>query len=141
MKDEHIGKLLRKLPRQKASPGFTENLMRRLPDLPPPTPLGRRPALVAVGTVVLIVSLWGVSTSVQHRRELRERLQTAERLEQLRMEYRALEKELEDVRALAAASRPILELGGTEDLDFVLDLRELARQAEKSGARPVAYRP
>jgi hypothetical protein len=90
--------------------------------------------------VVLVVAL---SSGLAHWREAqqeRQRAEAARRVEALRNEYEALQRELAELRALAAESQPVVGLGGTEDLDFVMDLRALAREAQQSEARPVDYR-
>jgi hypothetical protein len=134
MRDEDIGKLLRSLPRQQTSTGFTEKLMEKLPDRPSPPAIWRRPAFAMAGLLVAI------SFGLGYWREMQERAESAKRIEALRNEYRAVEKELEELRAMAAESQPVLHLSGNDELDFVVDLRELAREAEQSEARPVNYR-
>ena len=141
MKDEDIGNLLRKLPKQKASSGFTSRLMEKLPGkLPeksPPVHDWRRPAFAVAAAAVLILA---ASSAWNYWREAQERADAAQRVEALRNEYDSLHKELEELRALAAESQPVLSLGGTQEVDFLMDLRALSREAEESRARPVNYR-
>lgn len=137
MRDEDIGKLLRSLPRQQASTGFTEKLMEKLPGRPAPPAIWSRPAFAMAALAGLLVA---ISFGLGYWREMQERAESARRIEALRNEYRAVEKELEELRALAVESQPVLHLSGNDELDFVMDLRELAREAEQSEARPVNYR-
>ena len=143
MKDEDIEKLLRALPRQKTSAGFTPRLLRRL-DKPSSEPtiawLRARPLLAGAAALLLLGSL---TTGMWHWYELRERAEAAQRIETLRSEYEALERELDELRSLAAASQPVVELGGTESVDILLDLRTLTAGAgQDQQARPqrVDYR-
>ncbi|MEE9179417.1 MAG: hypothetical protein V3U22_00870 [Vicinamibacteria bacterium] len=141
MKDEDIGNLLRKVPKQKASSSFTSRLMEKLPEKlpekPPSVPYWRRPAFAAAAAAVLIVA---ASSAWDYWREAQERAEAAQRVEALRNEYESLQKELEELKVLAAESQPVLSLGGTQEVDFLMDLRALSREAEESRARPVNYR-
>lgn len=141
MKDEDIGNLLRKLPKQKASSDFTSRLMDRLPEkLPEKSPSvhdWRRRAFAVAAAAVLILA---ASSAWNYWREAQERAETTQRVEALRNKYESLHKELEELKALAAESQPVLSLGGTEETDFLMDLRALSREAEESRARPVNYR-
>jgi type II secretory pathway component PulM len=142
MKDEDIERLLRALPRQKASAEFTPRLLKTL-DRPPShlkAWLRARSMLAGAGALLL---LGAISSGAWHWYERRERVESARRIETLRNEYEVLEKDLEELRSLAAASQPVVEVGGTEDVDIFLDLRTLAastgsdRQAQR---QPIDYR-
>ncbi len=137
MKDEDIEKLLRALPRQKASAEFTPRLLERLdkPSAESTTAwLRARPLLAGVAVLLLLGAL---TTGMWHWYELREREEAAQRIETLRNEYEALERELAEIHSLAAASQPVVELGSTESLDILLDLRTLAAGAgQDQQARP-----
>ncbi|HEX9726714.1 MAG TPA: hypothetical protein VGC53_20720 [Vicinamibacteria bacterium] len=143
MKDEDIEKLLRELPRQKASPDFTPRLLGKL-EKPPSSPttagLGARSLIAAAASLMLLVAL---TSGLRYWSELRERSESARRVEALRDEYEALERELEELRSLAAASQPVVDLGGTEDLDILLDLRAITAGTGRDGQaqhQPVEYR-
>ncbi len=137
MKDEDIGNLLRKLPKQKASSGFTSRLMEKLPGKPAFVHHWRRPAFAVAAAAVLILA---ASLAWDYWREAQGRAEAAQRVETLRNEYESLQKELEELKALAAESQPVLRLGGTQQVDFLMDLRALSREAEEFRARPVNYR-
>ena len=136
MKDEDIGNLLRKLPRHKASDGFTGRLLESLPERPPSAPAWRRPALALAAVVVLMVA---VSSAWNYRERAKERAEAAERVEALRTEYESLQRELSELRAIAAESQPVLRLEGGGDVDFLMDLRSLPREAEDARVRPANY--
>lgn len=145
MKDEDIEKLLRSLPRQKATDEFTARLLAKLKDRTEgsssPVPrswLAPKPLLAWMAALVLIGA---VVTGLQSWFELRERAEAARRVEALRNEYEALEKELEELRSLASASQPVVELGGSEEVDILLDLRTFTPANERDPqAQPVGYR-
>lgn len=137
MKDEDVGNLLRKLPKQKASSGFTSRLMEKLPGKPPSVHHWMRPAFAVAAAAVLILV---ASSAWDYWREAQGRAEAVQRVETLRNEYESLQKELEELKALAAESQPVLSLGGTQQVDFLMDLRALSREAEESRARPVNYR-
>lgn len=143
MKDKDIERLLRSLPRQKASPEFTTRLLRKVSErreapFRETRWLAPRPLLAGVAALLL---LGATTTGLQRWYELRERSQAARRVEALRSEYEALEKELEELRSLAATSQPVVELGSTENMDILLDLRTLTPGTGRdSQAQPVEYR-
>jgi hypothetical protein len=72
-------------------------------------------------------------------RERYRQSKAAARVEELRGEYRELQAEIEKLRALSRELEPVLELGGTEDVGFVFDLRELARREDGPAARPASH--
>ncbi len=137
MKDEDIGNLLRKLPKHKASPKFRERVMEELPEKPAPVPHWRRPVIAVAAAAMLILV---ASSAWDYWREAQERAEAAQRVEALRNEYESLQRELGALRAIATESQPVLSLGGSGEVDFLMDLRALSREAEESRARPVNYR-
>ncbi len=58
--------------------------------------------------------------------------------ESLRREHDELMRELESLRVLARETRPVLYLGGGDDVDYVLDLSPLVETAAAPTARPAA---
>ena len=93
MKGEDIEKLLRALPRQKASPEFTPRLLKRLakPSSESTTAwLPTRPLLAGAAVLLLLGAL---TIGMRHWYELRERAEAAQRIETLRDEYETLERE------------------------------------------------
>ena len=133
MNDDDVGNLLKKLPRHEVSPEFTERVMERLDE-----PALVRRGWVFAGACALLIGVWLGAVVLEERNERRE---TAERLEMMRDEYRALEVELKELRSLASEAQPVLDLGGTERVDFVFDLRGLAQERGKARAQPTSHSP
>ncbi|RMH22539.1 MAG: hypothetical protein D6696_03065 [Acidobacteria bacterium] len=125
--DRWLDRILRDLPRQRASSDFTARVMRRLetPASGPPRRSWRWLA-AAAGLVLVLAASWGVAQQRASR-------QARAELEALRAEHRALRAELEELRQLEAAARGVVYLGSTDDADWVLDLRRLARRLELPG--------
>ena len=116
---------------------FTDRVMERL-DEPAPRATHVPRAWVFAGACGVLIGVWLGAVSFDARRERRE---TAERLEMMRDEYRSLEVELEELRSLASEAQPVLELGGTEQVDFVFDLRRLAQERGKARSQPTSHSP
>lgn len=143
MNDDELGSLLKKLPRREASTEFTDRLMERL-DEPPPRryrPARMPQAWVLAGACFVVFLAWFLGITFEQRHQRHQRRQAAERVETMRDEYRALEVELEELRSLASEARPVLDLGGTEQVDFVFDLRRLAEERGKARAQPTSHSP
>jgi vacuolar-type H+-ATPase subunit I/STV1 len=128
MTHEDVGRLLRELPAAEASSHFTERVLGKIDRSSPRARARRRAGLLAVAATV-VLGVAGVSGYVRHRVD---EWRAAERVQALREEYRELQAELEKLRSLAREVEPVLDLGGTEDVEFIFDLRELAR--EESGS-------
>jgi hypothetical protein len=142
LSDEDIKRLLRDLPNVPVSNDFTEKVLRRL-DEPPKARGLRSPRLALAGLAAIVVI--GVAASGISLKALRaryERSRAAERVEALREEYRTLQTELDKLRRLTDELEPVIDLGGTEDVDFVFDMRQLARDEGKGAkAEPVSHSP
>jgi len=139
MNDDDLGSLLKKLPRHQASPGFTDSVVARLEEPAATTgPMAvMRPGWALVGAAVVVVGLWLGATAWRDHTERRE----LERLRMMRDEYQALELELEELRSLASEAQPVLDLGGTERVDFVFDLRRHAEERDKARAQRTSHSP
>jgi hypothetical protein len=137
MNDEDLGRLLRDLPPAEPSFDFTARVLSKLQAR---SEGGRRngaTALVFVGAALLVLF-----ASQGYVREWYERSRTATRVRELRDEYRELQTELEKLRVLTRELEPVLNLGGTEDVEFVFDLRELAREdSNRPRAEPASHAP
>ena len=135
MNDDALGRLLKKLPRHEASTEFTDRLMERLDE----PSAARAPQVWALAGACLVVFLaWFLGATLGQHHQRRE---AAERVEMMRDEYRALELELEELRSLTFEARPVLDLGGTEQVDFVFDLRRLAEERGRARAQPTSHSP
>lgn len=137
MNDEDLGRLLQGLPRAEPSFDFTARVLSRLESR---SRRGRRrgsSAILWVGA-----ALFGIFLSQAYLRERYERSRAAARVRELRDEYRELQTELEKLRVLTRELEPVLNLGGTEDVEFVFDLRELAREkSDRPRAEPASHAP
>ena len=174
MEQGQIEKLLLELPRSSASQHFTQRVLARLTDGPPNgvsngievaeqrTSSIWRPILVpALALGLALVVLGGLVLIRDPQQQNRERMQEIERaavrrqqVESLQREYRALEEEFRDIQLLAAQSQPIIGFAGDDDIDYLIDLRDIelrdlqSREAgrylalepgETTGARRVSY--
>ncbi len=132
--DDRISRALQSLPRTEARPGFTDAVRRRLAER---RVHGHRhpahwPVRLAVAAACLLLLVLGTREWWHHHR----RQQTTARLAALENEHRALVSELESLRRQMNRARPVVYLGGNNELDLVLDLAELQR----AGFRPSAFR-
>jgi len=135
MEDQHLGDLLRELPRERARPGFTPRVLARL-ETPEPAvfPAVRRRLLAAAVAAALAVSAGGLA--VRERMEARRaaRLARAEQvLRELRAEHGQIQREL----AALPDEPPVVYLGGDESMDLV---GNLGGMDGSRGSRPAAYR-
>jgi hypothetical protein len=137
MNDEDVSRMLRRLPREEPSRDFTARVLAKV------DARSRVPRSSGALTYVWVGGLLlGVFLAQGYIRERYRQSKAATRIQELRDEYRELEGELEKLRALTQELEPVLDLGGTEDVEFVFDLRELARE-EAGGrrAQPISHAP
>jgi hypothetical protein len=134
MEDHRLGDLLRELPREHARPGFTARVLNRL-DAPEDRRLHWRPRMALAGAMAAVAAVAISAGVLMDRPAGSERsIETAEAqqiLRELRAEHGRLEQELQEM-----SEPPVLYLGGNEDVDLVLDLRNV-RDAE--GVVPAAF--
>jgi hypothetical protein len=137
MEDQHLGRLLRELPREQARQGFTARVLARLDRLdeaPQPRRWLWQPRLAAAA-VTLAVALAGAGL-LQHSRMEAERAARVARAEQvlreLRAEHGRIKKEIE-----ALPESPVVYLGGDEQTDLVIDMRQVE---SRDDVRPATYR-
>ncbi len=134
MEDHRLGDLLRELPREHARPGFTARVLSRL-DAPEDRRFHGRPRLALAGAMAAVAAV-AISAGV-----LRDRPAGSERpietteaqriLRELRAEHGRLEREFHEI-----SEPPVLYLGGDEEVDLVLDLRNVQ---DAEGVVPAAY--
>lgn len=134
MEDHRLGDLLRELPREHARPGFTARVLNWL-DAPADRQLRWRPRLALAGAMAAVAAV-AISAGVLMDRPVGsgQAIETAEAqriLRELRAEHGRLEQELHDM-----SEPPVLYLGGNEDVDLVLDLRNVH---DAEGVVPAAY--
>ncbi len=135
--DEELGRLLKDMSRQRASSDFTDKVLERLAAAPPRRAAWGPRTAWAVAAAVAV----GIWAGQMVRSERREQVRAAENLEQMQNEYRELRSELDRLRRLTSDVEPVLELGGTERLDFIFDLRVLADERSERRAKPVSHSP
>jgi hypothetical protein len=129
MKEEELRSLLRSLPRERASDGFTDEVLSRL-DLA--RPFYRQPRYALAAGLVLVAAGWFGAGRWQ---EVRQAEQTRQRIQALRTELEQLQSSVTLLRDLA----PVLYLGGDEDVDLVIDMRHLVSSERGEPAQPVYY--
>jgi hypothetical protein len=132
MKDEELRSLLRSLPRERASNGFTDEVLGRLDVAKRPFYRQPRCAMAAGLVLILVVAGWFGTGRWQDARQAE---QTRQRIQALRTELEQLQKGVTLLRDLA----PVLYLGGDEDVDLVIDLRHLVSDERGEPAKPVSY--
>ena len=125
MNDKRLSEILASLPRETAAANFTARVQARLERQP--TTLfapGRWSAIAAAAAIIALVSGFGW----QEWRHAREKQAAVARLTQLLDEKHDLEEELRTLRRLTDEARPVVYLGGNEDVDLVLDLARLSQR-------------
>jgi hypothetical protein len=139
MEDQHLGRLLRELPREKARQGFTLRVLARLDAAPSrglPRGLLWRPRLAAAFTALVMMSASTAGLVHYEQREAQRAARVAraqQLLRELRAEHGQIKRELESL----PAAPPVVYLGGNEDMDLVVDMRQVR---EGDGMRPATYR-
>jgi hypothetical protein len=121
--DPRLTVALKALPRFRASELFTAEVLRRL-DEPRPRIVVWRWATLGAALLALLVSV----PLVRQAREQRDLDAARRKLAEIRNEHRSLAR---DVERLQTAS-PVIYLGGTEQIDVVVDLSRLAEGGGKS---------
>lgn len=128
-----LDELLQGLPRVQASDGFTGRVLAGLEGRPGRT---TKPGTVgwAVAAALLLVALLVGGRQVEQRHAAGER---ATRAAELRSEHESLQQDLARLRSLAEEERPVMYLGGTDQIDLVLDLTSMARPVPLAPALPL----
>ncbi len=124
--NDHLSRALRSLPRVRSRPGFTDRVLRRLDEAERRTTsirAWRRTAAAAVGAACLLALAAGARQWWFHQQQ---QLGFA-RLATMESERQALLVELESLQHQMADARPFVYLGGSNDIDLVLDLDRLRR--------------
>ncbi|HKV13182.1 MAG TPA: hypothetical protein VJ725_33895 [Thermoanaerobaculia bacterium] len=123
---------MRELPREHARTGFTARVIRNLDAPETGRPVVRwRP--VAALTAALLVAVALSAGLLQARKAESVRAAEARQLlEEIRAEHGRLAREVEEM-----SEPPVIYLGGTEDVDFVVDLSQVPET--EGGVRPAAY--
>jgi hypothetical protein len=104
--------------------------MNRLDEVRPP--VYRQPRLALAASLALLVAAW---VGFHRWQSSLEEQQTNARVRSIKSEVQQLQNDIRLLRNLA----PVLYLGGDENVDFVLDLRQLARESGGENRSPVSY--
>lgn len=138
MNDQQLSEILRSLPKERAGGDFTAELLARLEASPPATSSRWSRHRVVLAACLCLALLGGIVGAWHWQRvdvqRVDARRQARAELEELRGEQRALERELAELVALTR-SEPVVYLGGSEEVDLVIDLGNLARRRQGM-ARP-----
>lgn len=133
---------LRKLPRERASEGFTEAILLRARDLAA-APGGsrtkaRRRARWALAACALLLAVTSLATFWGHRTHVRAERRRAARAElaRIRSEQRQVARQIRSLRR--SAEPTIVYLGSDRDHDFVVDVGRLVEWARGSTAATAA---
>jgi hypothetical protein len=133
--DDPVLRALADLPRLEASPGFTTRVVARAAA---PAPAAGRARVLRLATAAALVLAVILAAGLPAWRQARLRGEQRARVEALQQERRALERELQALRRLAAEHSSVVYLGGDESVDLVLDLESLAGRAPQA-AVPAGY--
>ncbi len=113
--NDRLDEVLRSTTHVGASPDFTSRVMRRIREAETARRATSWRPTLAVAALVVVSILSGIAF---------ERHQESMRIEAIRLEARQLEAELEALKQQTRQSSEVY-LGGNENKEFVLDLREL----------------
>lgn len=115
---------LKRLPRVDASDGFTEDVLRRVRAGEKSRPAPRLRLAVAAVAVVVVSAAAGAWWARQAPPAEPSPI-TVERIEQLKSEYRELNRELESFRRLAEDTQPFVPVSIDPLTEVLFDLRDV----------------
>lgn len=136
MNDSRLTEILQSLPRERASGDFTARVRSRVEPRPV---FGLDPASWPTAAAVAALVVLAVGFGWREWRHSQARAAEVARLEMLLSEKQALEAELLTLRRLASEARPVVYLGGNEEVDLVLDLARFQRR--QTARRPAPPTP
>ncbi len=146
MEDQHVGQLLRELPRERASDGFTARVLNRLDRPEDRAPARRAPAGLrwAVVPVAALLISTGVLLEWRQQRRTAALLQDAtearQLLDELRAEHERFSRDLQSLETPNTAGPRVIYLGGDETMDLVVDLEQVRESPQRTGETvPVAH--
>lgn len=118
-----LDELLQDLPRVQVSDEFTGRVLAGLEGRPK---RATGPGAVgwAVAAALLLIALLVGGRQIEQQHAAGER---ANRAAELRSEHQRLRQDVARLRSLAEEERPVIYLGGTDQIDLVLDLASVER--------------
>ncbi len=118
-----LDELLQDLPRVQVSDEFTGRVLAGLAGRPK---RATGPGAVgwAVAAALLLIALLVGGRQIEQQHAAGER---ANRAAELRSEHQRLRQDVARLRSLAEEERPVIYLGGTDQIDLVLDLASVER--------------
>ena len=136
MEDQHLGQLLRELPREQARQGFTARVLARLDAPPAAAPYRRWQPRLAAAVAVAVALASGLVYNSRLEAERAARMARAQQvLHELRAEHGRIKKEL-----AALPDAPVLYLGGDEKTDLVIDMSQVRSSESTQDMQPATYR-
>ena len=139
--DRHLDELLRSLPREDTSPGFTAGVMARVRDLERPRAFFHLTLERAVLAAALVFMTLAGGLLVRQKIADVKRHASIARIEAMETERAALEAELLALQRDARDAQGVIYLGSTPEVDMVLDMGRLARRRAASNVRDPNVRP
>ncbi len=147
MEDQHVGHLLRELPRERASDGFTARVLERLDEADGAAPARRAPArfrwAVATAAAALLISIGSFLEWRQQRQTatlLQDATEARQLLDELRAEHDRFSRDLRSLETPNPAEPQVIYLGGDETMDLVVDLERIRESPPRTAETvPVAY--
>ncbi len=124
MNHEELSELLRTLPRETASTGFTSRVMGRTRTRGAAAPRLRFATATALVAILVMVSVAG-ARMVEHR-------ETRVRTAKMRAEQLELRKELDQLKAITKQAEPVIYVGSSGAYDVVLDVSKQKRVTSTS---------
>lgn len=139
--DRRLSAALAELPRTPASPGFRDRVMRRIATAraagSAPRPAVRLDLRAVAAAAALLLVIAAVTLQELHHRRAERR--AAAEIAVLQAEYDGLARELAALERQAAAARPVMRLGGDEQVEVLVDVASFANYrpaATAAGAPP-----
>ena len=147
MSDERLRDLLKSLPRHRAPARFDERVLERLDAPPPRTGFGRPMARLALAAAAMIVAVTVIGivgravapspaggTASGPQVAGNKQSSEAARVQELRRQHDELMRELDALREQSRTASPLLYLGGTDQLDVVVDIGRLGTRSRSDEA-------
>jgi hypothetical protein len=117
-----LDELLQGLPRVQASEGFTGRVLAGLERRPRRATRSGAVGWAAAAALLLVALIVGGL-----RVEQQQTAERASRAAELRSEHESLRRDLARLKSQAEQERPVVYLGGTDQIDLVLDLTSVER--------------